>query len=1179
MAPLDEALAAPVLRYQTDLHGNFELIGAPIGYNCEAANRVAPVVGTIGGYGLNSTDSGADIFWRSTNTGAAASNAITIADARTTAKLTLPSGATVHKAYLYWAGNTTNSLEIDTTATIAFIADNGTVYSNDVTADTSYTATTTYYFYESVKDVTSIISAHKSGAYRVSGISTRNFVDLTSEVTAAGWWLIVLYELPSDPLRNLAVFDGMDVVQGNNVAVSASLSGFEVPDSGFDAKLAVVSLEGDTSIAGDSFRFNGNLLSNGANPSNNFFNATRSTLGSYISVVGDLPQLAGTSGSEGNMDFDTVDIKSYLSPGDTTATIAAQSSQDWFWLGFFATSISTYKPNFSESTKTAVDINGDSLVAGDILEYTIVARNRGDDASIFTTLSDPLPSQVTYVADTLEVMDGTNPGSKSDAVGDDEGEYASAINTVYFYLGDGATGTQGGRMAIGDNATVRFQVQINAGFSGPLYNQANIISQGELGDPQQYTPTDGNGGSPGEPPTEAIVDACLTDVQCTSAPELYCFTAPTPNICVECLDNGNCSSPTPYCSPYTQTCTDCVPSGTPPGTEACDGIDNDCDRDIDEGFTRTTFYRDTDGDGYGDPGFSVQACAAPPGFVADDSDCNDTSNAVKPGATETCNGIDDDCDTYTDEGLTQYTYYRDADSDTYGNPAQPFKTCEATVPAGFVTSSTDCDDNNNAVNPAATETCNYIDDDCDGSIDEGVNYIYYRDADGDTYGDAAVSISSCSSTPDAGYVANSTDCDDTRSTVNPGRPDETTVATGRCDGLDNDCDGGIDENRTQNTYYRDADGDGYGDATNTDTACAVPPGYVTNNTDCDDDDTTVWQTQTGYLDIDGDTYTVGAQQTFCTNGTLPSGYRATSAGTDCNDANAAIRPGATELCNGIDDDCDLVVDDGQTLTTYYLDADSDGYGDAAYSTTACSAPAGYVTNNTDCDDDNNGVYPGATELCNGIDDNCAGGTDETFTYGGAGIGGACDGVGECGSGTVECTNLITATCSTNPNGSASQAVPDTNCNNLDDNCNGATDEGYVADSSCFLPGECAAGNAASSCVAGVETGCATGTPAADDASCNNVDDDCNGATDEDYVADSSCFLPGACAAGNAASSCVAGVVTGCATGTPAASDATCDGVDDDCSGAADEDYIADSSCGVGYCNTNNTDSTCIAGIE
>ena len=85
-------------------------------------------------------------------------------------------------------------------------------------------------------------------------------------------------------------------------------------------------------------------------------------------------------------------------------------------------------------------------------------------------------------------------------------------------------------------------------------------------------------------------------------------------------------------------------------------------------------------------------------------------------------------------------------------------------------------------------------------------------------------------------------------------------------------------------------------------------------------------------------------------------------------------------------------------------------------------------------------------------------------------------------------------------------------------------------------------------------------PAADDATCDCVDDDCSGSADEDYPTDVSCFLPGACAAANQGSTCVAGTETLCQTGTPAADDATCDSVDDDCSGSADEDYPTDVSC-------------------
>ncbi len=93
---------------------------------------------------------------------------------------------------------------------------------------------------------------------------------------------------------------------------------------------------------------------------------------------------------------------------------------------------------------------------------------------------------------------------------------------------------------------------------------------------------------------------------------------------------------------------------------------------------------------------------------------------------------------------------------------------------------------------------------------------------------------------------------------------------------------------------------------------------------------------------------------------------------DCHDRNAAVHPGASEVCNGLDDNCDGNVDEGVS-STYYVDADGDGYGDASGPLLACSAPSGFVTNATDCDDTLASVRPGAPEVCgNAIDENCDG---------------------------------------------------------------------------------------------------------------------------------------------------------------------------------------------------------------
>jgi hypothetical protein len=695
------AAAAPGLRYQTDIHGDFVMIGAPIAYNCEEG--VDPIVGTVGSCGSHNTDTGADIFWQSNASGylatAYADTSITMANARTTLMLKLPGGATVNKAYLYWGGNVANAGTYDDTATIERIMDNGTVYVNNATASQHFTSKLgSYYYYESVADVTSFIAGRMSGAYRVSGINVQNFVNLTSEVSAAGWWLVVFYGLPTDPLRNLAIFDGLDGVQTSNSPVTSTLSGFKVPNAGFDGKLGVVAFEGDSSLTGDSFIFNGNTLSNTLNPANNFFNGTRSNFGFAEHTTGDLPELAGTAGSEGNMDFDIVDIRPYLTAGQTSATISASTTQDTFWLGTFVTSIATYRPNFVNSIKTAVDLNGEPVRAGHIIEYTINVINDGNDASVGTVLSDKLSMMVDYIPGSLEIVSGANAGVKTDDAGDDQGEYSSGNRTLYAYLGTGASGTQGGRMAIGVTATVKFRVQVKAGVSGSLSNQAAIIAAGELGAPQDQTPSKGNGGSDGTP-TVVIVDQCETNADCSS-PTSLCNTAASPRVCAQCLTNSDCMNPAPYCSPTTNTCLTC----SNPSLEICDGIDNNCDGTIDEGLAQNIYYRDADADGFGNPAVFIQACAAPAGYVANSLDCDDTNSAIRPGVLEVCDGVDNNCDGTIDEGLTQNTFYRDADADGYGNAVQFIQTCSAIPPAGYVTNSTDCNDADPNVHEGSSTT-------------------------------------------------------------------------------------------------------------------------------------------------------------------------------------------------------------------------------------------------------------------------------------------------------------------------------------------------------------------------------------------------------------------------------------------------------------------------------------------
>jgi len=161
-------------------------------------------------------------------------------------------------------------------------------------------------------------------------------------------------------------------------------------------------------------------------------------------------------------------------------------------------------------------------------------------------------------------------------------------------------------------------------------------------------------------------------------------------------------------------CDDADPARFPGANEVCDGRDNDCDGEVDEG-TVTTWFVDADGDGYGNAGLSVTRCQAPANFVARDGDCNDNDPTTFPGRPEVCDGRDNNCDGTVDEGVKS-TFYRDADGDGFGDPRNAATTCQ--IPAsGFVAVTGDCDDSRADANPQALETCNNRDDDCDGVVD------------------------------------------------------------------------------------------------------------------------------------------------------------------------------------------------------------------------------------------------------------------------------------------------------------------------------------------------------------------------------------------------------------------------------------------------------------------------------
>ena len=464
-----------------------------------------------------------------------------------------------------------------------------------------------------------------------------------------------------------------------------------------------------------------------------------------------------------------------------------------------------------------------------------------------------------------------------------------------------------------------------------------------------------------------------------------------------------CSAP----ADHTNSATDCDDTDAdvfPGATEVCDGLDNNCDGTEDEGVGGEWAY-DLDGDGFGDPDNTVTGCEAPDNTVdlADATDCDDSAGDVFPGALEVCNEIDDNCDEVVDEGV-QSTYYIDTDGDGWGALSPTTDACAE--PEGYSALPGDCDDSNAHVSPDATEVCNEIDDDCDSDVDEpdaADALTWYADRDTDGYGDLSNTAPGC--TAPSGYIADNTDCDDAAILVNPGA-DEI------CNTIDDDCDGLVDDDdadrltSSATAWYADDDTDGYGDAADLTYACIQPSGTVTDATDCDDadddihpaatevcngedddcdtlvdDDDSSLDTTTGsafYDDDDSDGYGNASALTMACE--APAGT--VTDNTDCDDSATAVHPTATEVCNSIDDDCDGDIDDDDagldtsTGSAFYDDDDSDGYGDASASTLACVAPTGTVTDNTDCDDTRSAMNPAASEVCNGLDDDCDGDTDD-----------------------------------------------------------------------------------------------------------------------------------------------------------------------------------------------------------
>jgi len=312
---------------------------------------------------------------------------------------------------------------------------------------------------------------------------------------------------------------------------------------------------------------------------------------------------------------------------------------------------------------------------------------------------------------------------------------------------------------------------------------------------------------------------------------------------------------------------DCEPDNPivyPGHPEVCNGKDDNCDGVTDdEGAVNCVIlFKDTDEDGYGSG--NGKCLCEPFGFYTTtvNGDCGPTDPAVHPGAMEACTGKDDNCDGNTDpDGASGcQIYWVDGDEDGWGDPSKPPRClCHADPWQYYTTTKTgDCKDSDPEINPGIPEVCNGKDDDCDSVTDgEGSQgcSVYYLDEDRDNYGVDGQGKCLCEV---FGFydTLNDGDCDDDDELVNPGAQES-------CDGKDTDCDGNTDEANAIGCtyYYTDEDDDGYGV---TPLVCLCAP-------------TDEWKT--------------------------------TATG-DCDDTDADTHPGADEACDGKDNDCDNMTDEG-----------------------------------------------------------------------------------------------------------------------------------------------------------------------------------------------------------------------------------------------------------------------------
>ncbi len=367
------------------VRGDAVIIGNTLAQDA-AAGVPAPVVGTVGFTGSNTTDTAPDVFWRSnspTTGNAEASVNISLAQARSTAALALSAGQQVRYARLYWAATTTDGVA---DPTVSFTSPNSVT--TTVTADATYTSTN--FSYLGTADVTSLMTGN--GGYTVSGVNGVDLINRNDNNAFTGWGLVVVYESPALPNRFVEIADGLAVVNGTTSA-SYTFSGFLVPAGGFTSSLSVLAFETDATVTGDSLSVDGNVYSDAQNAAMNFFNSTHSRDGAAVSNSGDLPRLTGAVNSMSGVDID--EIHPVPTAGQTSRTVSAQTTPggDVLYLGALVHSISTLSVSITGIEHLA---SGDVRVTGQSDAGSVLISGSSSPTDGFVSLGRVSTSGLTF---------------------------------------------------------------------------------------------------------------------------------------------------------------------------------------------------------------------------------------------------------------------------------------------------------------------------------------------------------------------------------------------------------------------------------------------------------------------------------------------------------------------------------------------------------------------------------------------------------------------------------------------------------------------------------------------------------------------------------------------------------------------------------------------------------------